>query len=721
MLGEPSRLDPLDHLGERCRRRLPHLVAELVPDPSVVPLGEHGVLAADRRGGRPGLLPEPGERGRRVGRELEDRSGERRVGRLDLLELVGAAGLVVGDDERAVGTPIESVDGALQSDAPSVGQRHGHVLDALAQPVRETVLGGEDGDPSGSAVLAVLLEPAEQVVTHRLALDGPRGRSPRPAGAFEVGAHPVEVGEQCRAVLVGPARRGRLGQAAVDHVPVEEVERLVVDEATVECPDGHLGVGLLDGLHPQDVADEVAVWAGTPRLDAGRRDRPLDRRRDVGPAEVTVERRQGRAEARRAHREAGPHRRIQVGEVGHRLGAPLTASTEEVAEASLTVGRSEHDVAEALRGRLDHLDPLAHARRGDVEVPGRLVGRGRAEVAPWEGDDRVGSGDERQVLVVEADRSFVGSGETRPFAVGVTEERIGAGRRREQALRGAHDDGDVDVESGGGRQRPDRDTRSDAALTDSAVGELALEHRPEPLPGRRLPDEVERTETLERRHQRLPSPVLRVAETPDRAATEPGVQTFDAPVHPVPPRPGRQGMTEIRAQRRHEVGEFSGGGTPSLVVVQGAETWTPVLVVTDAGGATDPFPGGGVPRAAVGVTPRDVGEQREQRPPPQAAPVDVEQVQQQAGSETFRQLRAAPTVPRDAGGVEVVFDETGVGALRRPEHGDAFERDGRPGRGAPCGVDDGAHGDDHLVVGVGRRHDARRSGLRGTRGIVVGG
>ena len=84
----------------------------------------------------------------------------------------------------------------------------------------------------------------------------------------------------------------------------------------------------------------------------------------------------------------------------------------------------------------------------------------------------------------------------------------------------------------------------------------------------------------------------------------------------------------------------------------------------------------------------------------QAAAVELEQLGEHAGHHPLADRGARPAVPRDAGRGELVLDEAGVRPVGREQHGDAVE----PGAG-PGGVDDGAHGDAHLVVGVGRGDD----------------
>ena len=127
-----------------------------------------------------------------------------------------------------------------------------------------------------------------------------------------------------------------------------------------------------------------------------------------------------------------------------------------------------------------------------------------------------------------------------------------------------------------------------------------------------------------------------------------------------------------------------------------AEARRPVVVAGDAGGPARTLPRRGVQPTTIGSAGRYVGEQVEQVPPAQAAPVDVEQVEHQPWHEAFDQAGSGPTVPFDLGDVEVVFDESCVRPLGRPQDRHPAER-----RAGAAGVEHRPDGEPDLVVGVG--------------------
>ena len=138
-----------------------------------------------------------------------------------------------------------------------------------------------------------------------------------------------------------------------------------------------------------------------------------------------------------------------------------------------------------------------------------------------------------------------------------------------------------------------------------------------------------------------------------------------------------------------------------------AQPHAPVVVAGDPGLAARPFPcRRGIQRSRR-VTWRHVGQQCEQALPAQATPVDVEQIEHEAGNQPLAEQRAGPSVPDDARGVEVVLDQPGIRLLRRPDDPDPLERDTAAGR-----LQHGPHRVADLVVGVGGRND-RDVALRG--------
>ena len=65
-------------------------------------------------------------------------------------------------------------------------------------------------------------------------------------------------------------------------------------------------------------------------------------------------------------------------------------------------------------------------------------------------------------------------------------------------------------------------------------------------------------------------------------------------------------------------------------------------------------------RATFVVAHREVGEELEQGPPLQAAPVEAEQFEEEAGCDALDEFGAAGAVPGDAVSGEVVLDQPGV-------------------------------------------------------------
>jgi hypothetical protein len=100
----------------------------------------------------------------------------------------------------------------------------------------------------------------------------------------------------------------------------------------------------------------------------------------------------------------------------------------------------------------------------------------------------------------------------------------------------------------------------------------------------------------------------------------------------------------------------------------------PVLGAGDAGGAGHPLPAGDGDALAAGRLDGNVGQQLEQLGATDPATVELEQVEQEAGDQPLGDEGAGPAVPRDAGRVEVVLDQAGVGPVGRPHDRHAGER-----------------------------------------------
>ena len=165
----------------------------------------------------------------------------------------------------AVACPVDAIDGPLQADPAAVGQfDRGGVVGAEPQ------LGGEHRRPASNHDVAVVVQPGEQIVEHPGAFVGPERRATGAPTAFGAFAHLIEEPGEGVAVLVGPSVGAGLGERAVDHRLVEEIERRVVGRAAVAGGDADLVARLLDRLDVEQVPVEVGVRAGRPGFEAAR-------------------------------------------------------------------------------------------------------------------------------------------------------------------------------------------------------------------------------------------------------------------------------------------------------------------------------------------------------------------------------------------------------------------------------------------------------------------
>ena len=211
-------------------------------------------------------------------------------------------------------------------------------------------------------------------------------------------------------------------------------------------------------------------------------------------------------------------------------------------------------------------------------------------------------------------------------------------------------------------------------------------------------------EPVERAGECLVGAVLGLGEPLDRVPPETLLELLGAPDGPLVPGAGGGWVTELTAQIGDERAQRLCRQPPSLVAAQRAEPAVPVVVPRDTGMAAHAFPAGRRQVLAVVIAQREVGEHVEHVPPAQSPPIDVEQIEHEAGRQALGERGAGPSVPRNVGSREMVLDEAGVRALRRPQHGDPLERGARP-----CGVDDEAGGFAHLFVGIGGRDDRDRA------------
>ena len=97
----------------------------------------------------------------------------------------------------------------------------------------------------------------------------------------------------------------------------------------------------------------------------------------------------------------------------------------------------------------------------------------------------------------------------------------------------------------------------------------------------------------------------------------------------------------------------------------------------------------------------------------EAALGQAQEVEEHPSRDAPREVHDRRTIHRDLRGRELLVDEPCVRIVTRVEQGDAAERCA----GTHC-VDDGADCHAHLVVCVGREHDARTAGVDERRGAV---
>ena len=191
----------------------------------------------------------------------------RRIRRVEVLVRLALAGLVVGDHETR-GSLVDPVDGAADPQGPAVPEGD---LDAGHSPAAERELGGHGREAASGSAGVVLGQEVAEVLAHHPARDLPEPQqpdSPRGLGSGELladqGLQPIGVGlRPGRTVAgLGPGVKGVLD---------EPVEYPVHDVALVQGADLHDLLRVLDLPDAEDVLDQVAMRAGEPRLERGRR------------------------------------------------------------------------------------------------------------------------------------------------------------------------------------------------------------------------------------------------------------------------------------------------------------------------------------------------------------------------------------------------------------------------------------------------------------------
>jgi len=199
----------------------------------------------------------------------------------------------------------------------------------FARPARRTrgqALLVPDGAPAWAARLLASMELAPAMRNRQVVLHADGGE------ALPVG--------------VGPPAAHRRNPVVVHGLLDERLECSVHEVALVECGDLEHVFGLLHGLDAQQVADEVAVGARRPGLEAGGRGTPVHGRRDGETGQVAVE--AGEVVAAALVRHVDPGGQHGVDRAGGRVEiASGRGGGEELAEA---VHSGPADVVDPLRG-----------------------------------------------------------------------------------------------------------------------------------------------------------------------------------------------------------------------------------------------------------------------------------------------------------------------------------------------------------------------------------
>ncbi len=299
---------------------------------------------------------------------------------------------------------------------------------------------------------------------------------------------------------------------------------------------------------------------------------------------------------------------------------------------------------------------------------------------------------------------------SRPLSV--ADQRIGDRRRRQQTFGGADHRDDIDVEPDGTGQGADVDAVAELAVAPRRDVELGHERGAELGAGDRAADAIEVGEPIEHARGLGPRPTLGAVESIEVARTEPALERAGGPRPPLGPRAQLAGIAEVGLELVDEPQQAEGGlglcgwsavlgGLAAGLGGEAGQRRLPVVAPHDAGGAPDALPQRGR-RAAALEHRRHVGEQCHQLRAAQTAAVELEQLGEHARRHPLAVGGARPSVPRHAGRVELVLDEPGVRPIAGEQDGDAIEA----GTGTRR-VDDGPHGDPHLVIGVGGRRDVQ--------------
>ena len=266
-------------------------------------------------------------------------------------------------------------------------------------------------------------------------------------------------------MLVGPAGGGRLRQFTVDDGPMEEVESVVVGRAAVERGDRDVVVGLVDGTNSKEVAHEVRVGAGRPRLETARRHR-VGEWRQAGAGQIAVVDRQGGGTSGIDAVDTSTEHDVVARPGGvDQLAARMDMG---VAGSQTMLGRTRRELGcfEPGMVRCDVMDvDVFRGVCGPVGDPSRgLQLAGRPKVAAGDGQGHGTRRHDGEQQTMEADGARVGGGQPGDRAVVLGQQRVGRRRRWQHAFGGAEHDDDVDVEADRTGEWADGDAVADPSL-----------------------------------------------------------------------------------------------------------------------------------------------------------------------------------------------------------------------------------------------------------------
>jgi hypothetical protein len=469
---------------------------------------------------------------------------------------------------------------------------------------------------------------------------------------------------------------------------------------------------LLDGFDLEHVLHEPRMGAGDPGLQPGGRYRARAEWLDVQAAEVAVvlgERARGASSDERC---AEPQRAMLTdeGNGGERLAGACCVL--QGAEAVLADRGREGGLGDT-GGERGH-PPGGHGLCPDeFAQPARwLALGGGAQIATWRDEQgTVGAGQHRPQLgllfghTVGVERQR-GVGQ-RPVAVG--QQRLAGRGTGQHSLARAEHDGEVERLPDGERQRPRVQAGADAPDAARRAVEFGLERVGEHGAGDGAGERIEGGQAVERGLHRLVGRGLDCGERGDTAvAAEPAQHQAVGEVAPVAPAGRFRGRAEQGMQVGDERLESDRSLGVALVVLAAAgpavggeigEAPLPVAVAGHTGVAADALPPLARHEGVLGGVGGHVGEQGEQIRAANAAAVETQHVEYEAGDEALVQGGSAAPVPGDQCLVEVLGDQAGVGLVARPHDGDAVQR-----RAGVHRIGHRAHGLAHFFVRVGGVH-----------------